>query len=107
MRIAVVTVVAAVTVAAVAVVVAAAACATPKPCSKTDGTGAGGGDAAMTLPLCVVKDVGLAGGATRFDYQDVDAVNGRLIIAHMGDGAVEIVSLADGAHLATIANVAT
>lgn len=30
------------------------------------------------------------GGASRFDYQEIDAAQGHLVIAHMNDGAVVI-----------------
>ena len=36
------------------------------------------------LPLRTLADVPLTGGTTRFDYQFVDSVNGRLYIAHLG-----------------------
>lgn len=43
-----------------------------------------------------VADVALPGGATRFDYQEIDPAKGQLVIAHMNDDAVVIVDLADG-----------
>lgn len=48
------------------------------------------------LPLVRVSDVALPGGATRFDYQDIDKAMKHLVIAHMNDGAVVIVNLSDG-----------
>jgi YVTN family beta-propeller protein len=36
------------------------------------------------LPLRVLTDVPLSDGPTRFDYQSIDAANGRLYIAHLG-----------------------
>ena len=42
------------------------------------------------LPLNVVADVPLPGGATRFDYESLDSSSGRLYIAHMGDGAIVV-----------------
>ncbi len=57
--------------------------------------------------LEVLDDVALQGGATRFDYQAIDAANGRLFIAHMGDDAVEVVRLSDGSSLAHITGLKT
>jgi YVTN family beta-propeller protein len=42
------------------------------------------------LPLKQVADIPLTGRATRFDYQSLDALNGRLYIAHLGDDMVTI-----------------
>jgi len=36
------------------------------------------------LPLELVEDVPLPGGAFRFDYQSLDSEGGRLYIAHLG-----------------------
>ena len=36
------------------------------------------------LPLHILSDVPLTGGATRLDYQSLDSENGRLYIAHLG-----------------------
>lgn len=44
--------------------------------------------AAPPLPLTLVADVALPGGATRFDYQWVDAASRRLYVAHLGDSAL-------------------
>jgi len=49
--------------------------------------------AATRLPLRRVAQVRLPGGATRFDYQSVDAAGRRLYIAHLGDSAVLVVDL--------------
>ena len=49
------------------------------------------------LPLVRVADVPLPGKATRLDYQDIDGKRGQLVIAHMGDSSVLVVSLADAA----------
>jgi YVTN family beta-propeller protein len=48
------------------------------------------------FPLVLVRDVALPGNATRFDYQDIDVERAHLVIAHLGDGAVDIVRLDDG-----------
>ncbi len=65
------------------------------------------GSSDARLPLVLVADVDLPGGATRFDYQDIDSANGQLAIAHMGDSEVVIVSLTDGATLGRISGIAT
>jgi DNA-binding beta-propeller fold protein YncE len=41
------------------------------------------------LPLTLVGDYPLSGGATRFDYASMDARHGIMWVAHMGDGSVE------------------
>jgi YVTN family beta-propeller protein len=46
-----------------------------------------------TLPLVPVADLPLPGGASRFDYQWVDAATRRLYIAHLGDGALVVFDL--------------
>jgi DNA-binding beta-propeller fold protein YncE len=56
------------------------------------------------LPLELVADAPLPGGAVRFDYQDLDAERGLLVIAHMNDGSVVITDL-DGAVKAEIPDV--
>jgi DNA-binding beta-propeller fold protein YncE len=48
---------------------------------------------AAPLPLATVADVPLPGGATRFDYQWVDADRRRLYIAHLGDGSLVVFDL--------------
>jgi DNA-binding beta-propeller fold protein YncE len=62
---------------------------------------------AKRLPLVVVGDVALPGGASRFDYQDVDPRLGHLVIAHMGDGSVLFVRLSDGAVLRELTGIRT
>jgi DNA-binding beta-propeller fold protein YncE len=41
-----------------------------------------------SLPLSLVADLPLPGGASRFDYQSVDAEHRRLYIAHLGDSSL-------------------
>jgi DNA-binding beta-propeller fold protein YncE len=72
-----------------------------------DGGGADGAGAAVSLPLVRVNDSPLPGGATRFDYQDIDRALGHLVIAHMNDGAVVIVDLNSGAVLANLTGIPT
>jgi len=48
------------------------------------------------LPLVRVLDVELPGGATRFDYQAIDAARGQLVLAHMNAGSVLFIDLRDG-----------
>jgi DNA-binding beta-propeller fold protein YncE len=45
------------------------------------------------LPLTLVADVPLPGGATRFDYQWVDADRRRLYVAHLGDSSLVVFDL--------------
>jgi len=42
------------------------------------------------LPLRVLADVPLGGGATRFDYQSFDSNSGRLYIAHLGSDLMTV-----------------
>jgi DNA-binding beta-propeller fold protein YncE len=46
--------------------------------------------------LSLVSDVSLPGGATRFDYQEIDTARGQLVVTHMNDNAVLVLDLADG-----------
>lgn len=48
------------------------------------------------IPLVRVADVELPGGATRFDYQDIDEAEQHLVIAHMGSDSVVVADLRDG-----------
>jgi DNA-binding beta-propeller fold protein YncE len=59
------------------------------------------------LPLVSLSDVDLPGAAKRFDYQDIDRVRGRLVIAHMNDAAVLFIDLQDGAVLKRLTNIPT
>ncbi|OLE63369.1 MAG: hypothetical protein AUG04_05770 [Deltaproteobacteria bacterium 13_1_20CM_2_69_21] len=54
-----------------------------------------------------VSDVPLPGGATRFDYQEIDAAKGQLVVAHMNDNAVLILDLASGAVRKQLPNIDT
>ena len=60
-----------------------------------------------SLPLVLVGDINLPGGATRFDYQDIDIARGHLVVAHMNDDSVLVIDLADGAVLAELPNIPT
>lgn len=57
------------------------------------------------LPLVLVSDVPLPGGAVRFDYQAIDAEQGHLVIAHMNDASVVVVNLSDGALVKSIPDI--
>jgi YVTN family beta-propeller protein len=57
--------------------------------------------------LATVADVDLPGAANRFDYQDIDATRGLLVIAHMNDASVVIADLKDGAVKKVLPNIAT
>jgi DNA-binding beta-propeller fold protein YncE len=59
------------------------------------------------VPLSLVADVPLPGGATRFDYQAVDAKAGHLIVAHMNDDAVVIANLRDGSVVKELKGIPT
>ena len=59
------------------------------------------------LPLVKLADVDLPGGATRFDYQDIDAQQGHLVIAHMLDSSVLVVDLSDGSVLKELKSIRT
>jgi hypothetical protein len=59
------------------------------------------------LPLVLVADVELPGGATRFDYQDIDAEQGHLVLAHMNDASVLVLKLADGSVERLLPNIPT
>lgn len=73
--------------------------------SHATGPSNGAGIPATRLPLVRVADVDLPGGATRFDYQDIDSGLGHLVIAHMNDGAVLIVKLSDGSVLKELTGI--
>jgi YVTN family beta-propeller protein len=80
------------------------------PASTGSGTPAEPGPDATatgTLPLVLVRDAELPGRANRFDYQDVDAKRGRLVIAHMNDASVVIVDMKDGNVLKVVPSVPT
>ena len=84
-------------------VVLLAACRGAPPSSTTAATSspppsaeAGAVTRAPSLPLVLVADVDLPGKAVRFDYQDLDATNGHLVIAHMNDASVVVANLGDG-----------
>ena len=66
----------------------------------------GGGPPSGTL-LSLASDVPLPGGATRFDYEEIDAGKGQLVVAHMNDNAVLVLSLADGTVRAQLPNIPT
>lgn len=57
--------------------------------------------------LTTVADVPLPGGSTRFDYQEIDAAKGQLVVAHMDDNAVLVLDLASGAVRAQLPNIPT
>src|SRR5438045_5178355 len=58
--------------------------------------------ATKTLPLKLVRDVPMPGGATRFDYQWVDAVSHRLYIAHLGADSIIVFDLRDQKIIGTV-----
>lgn len=54
------------------------------------------------LPLTQVQDLALPGGASRLDYQALDAAAKRLYVAHLGDGTIHVVDLASGTVAGTV-----
>jgi YVTN family beta-propeller protein len=60
-----------------------------------------------SFPLVLVGDVGLPGGATRFDYQEVDPAHGHLVVAHMNDASVVILNLSDASGAKLLPNIPT
>jgi YVTN family beta-propeller protein len=67
----------------------------------------GKGSAPSGTLLSLVNDVPLPGAANRFDYQEIDAANGLLVVAHMNDNAVLVLSLADGSVKKLLPNIPT
>ena len=59
------------------------------------------------LPLVLVADVDLPGASNRFDYQDIDASRGQLLIAHMNDASVLVMDLKDSAVLKLLPGIPT
>src|SRR6266568_7760755 len=50
-------------------------------------------DSAAALRLRMIADIPLDGGASRFDYQSLDAARNRLFIAHLGADQVTVFDL--------------
>src|SRR3569623_7592 len=69
-------------------------------------TGKGGSAPSGTL-LTLVNDVPLPGAANRFDYQEIDAANNQLVVAHMNDNAVLVLSLANGSEKKLLPTIPT
>jgi DNA-binding beta-propeller fold protein YncE len=80
-----------------------------EPARRESDVGGGGGApiAGAHLPLERVADVDLPGRPNRFDYQDIDATHGLLVIAHMSDSSVVVASLADGSVRKVLPNIPT
>jgi DNA-binding beta-propeller fold protein YncE len=57
---------------------------------------------AAAAPLRVVTDVPLPGSASRFDYQSLEPVSGRLFISHMGGGALVVFDVRAGRVIANL-----
>lgn len=87
---------------------AATACTSSRGSSTTASGGTGGsGSAGLHLPLTEVADATLPGSASRFDYQDLDAAHGHLVVAHMNDASVLILNLTDGSVAKLLPNIST
>ncbi|MGE5183928.1 MAG: YncE family protein [Acidobacteriota bacterium] len=72
------------------------------------GCGGGGGSTPPASGLLAsVAEVALPGGATRFDYQEIDPGKAQLVVAHMDDNAVLVLDLATGAVRAQLPNIPT
>ncbi len=84
-----------------------ASCAEPQRCGANTDSEEAVDDDDRQLPLCLVKDVELTGNVSRFDYQDVDAPNHQLILAHMGDSAVIVFDLDTDQVKATLTDIPT
>ncbi len=83
------------------------ACGAPAVTVVPDAAAPDGGVVTASLPLVDTSDPPLPGGATRFDYQDIDPAQGHLIVAHMNDGNVIVANLSDGSVVKVIPNVPT
>ncbi len=70
-------------------------------CSSSRATAGG------PFPLVLVADVPLPGKAVRFDYQDIDAAKGHLVITHMNDASVVVVNTRDGSVVKVLASIPT
>ncbi len=57
------------------------------------------------LPLSLVADVELPGGSTRFDYQDLDPIEGHLVVAHMNDASVLVLDAKSGSVAKLLPNI--
>jgi YVTN family beta-propeller protein len=66
----------------------------------------GGGSPSGTL-LTFVNDVPLPGGATRFDYQEIDSAQQQLVVAHMNDNSVLVLAVTDGSVKKLLPNIPT
>jgi YVTN family beta-propeller protein len=65
------------------------------------------GSAPSGTLLSLVSDVPLPGAANRFDYQEIDSANGQLVVAHMNDNSVLVLSLSDGSVKKLLPNIPT
>jgi YVTN family beta-propeller protein len=65
-------------------------------------TGCAGPPQGSSLPLTLIQDVPLPGAASRLDYEALDAGAKRLYIAHLGDGTIHVVDLANGTVAVTV-----
>ena len=73
----------------------------PAPRSEAAGTPT---DAPVLQP---VADIPLPGSASRFDYQSLDRPTGRLYIAHMGAGQLEVFDIDSGDVVGTVKDLPT
>ncbi len=87
--------------------VVACSCGAGGTATGPDASAPEGGTPTASLPLVLVADVPVPGGATRCDYQDIDRAQGHLIVAHMNDGTVDVANLSDGSIVKVIPNLPT
>ncbi len=64
-------------------------------------------DVSTPVTLQTVADVPLPGSASRFDYQSFDSTTGRLYIAHMGAGEVDVFDTASQTVVGTVTDLPT
>ena len=55
----------------------------------------------------LVADAPLPGSSNRFDYQEIDAAHGHLVVAHMNDSSVLVLNLADASIAAELDGIPT
>lgn len=69
-------------------------------------TAGGSSSVTASLPLTMVGDIPLPGGASRFDYESIDPQTHKLFIAHLGDSAITVFDTENQKVVANITDVA-
>jgi YVTN family beta-propeller protein len=75
-------------------------------CGRNNGS-APATSSSPNLPLALVADAELPGASSRFDYQEIDAAQNHLIVAHMNDASVLVLNLSDGSVAKLLPNIPT